>query len=123
MTDDEAEPFLEDPEAAAEYPIDGILDLHTFAPQDVPDLVQDYLDECQRRGLLQIRIIHGRGKGVLRRTVQAALKKRSDVIEAYLAPRERGGWGATLVTLKQDPKLAAEGPTKLSTDADGPAEG
>ena len=110
---DDQEPFVEDPEAAAEYPINGILDLHTFAPEDVPDLIHDYLDECQRRGLLLIRIIHGKGKGVLRRTVEAALKKRTDIIEARLAPRERGGWGATLVTLQRDAKLAAEGPSKL----------
>lgn len=107
------DPFAGDPEAEAEYPIDGILDLHHFAPADTPYLIQDYLDECQRRGVLEIRIIHGRGKGVLRRTVEVALQKRSDVIEARLAPRERGGWGATLVTLRRDDKLAAEGPTRL----------
>jgi DNA-nicking Smr family endonuclease len=111
---DEDEPFLGDPEAESEYPIDGELDLHTFAPSDVPYVVQDYLDECQRRGILAIRIVHGKGQGVLRRTVEAALKKRADVIEAHLAPRERGGWGATLVTLKANPVLAAEGPTKLA---------
>lgn len=110
------EPFAFDPDVAAEYPIDGELDLHTFAPRDVPYVVQDYLDECQRRGIHAIRIVHGKGQGVLRRTVEAALKKRSDVIEARLAPRERGGWGATLVTLRPDPVLAAEGPTKVPKD-------
>jgi DNA-nicking Smr family endonuclease len=112
MTDDD-EPFDGDPNAEAEFPIDGVLDLHHFAPADTPFLIQDYLDECQRRGVLEIRIIHGRGKGTLRRTVEAALKKRTDILEAQLAPRERGGWGATLVTLRRDDKLAAEGPTKL----------
>lgn len=110
------EPFDGDPEAEAEYPIDGELDLHTFAPRDVPYVVQDYLDECQRRGIHAVRIVHGKGQGVLRRTVEAALKKRSDVIEARLAPREAGGWGATLVTLSPDLTLAAEGPTKLRKD-------
>jgi len=113
---DEEEPFEENPDAEAEYPIDGILDLHHFAPADTPLLVQDYLDECQRRGVLEIRIIHGRGKGTLRRTVEAALKKRTDVLEAQLAPRERGGWGATLVTLRRDPVLAAEGPSRLESE-------
>jgi DNA-nicking Smr family endonuclease len=112
MTDDD-EPFDGDPNAETEFPIDGVLDLHHFAPADTPFLIQDYLDECQRRGVLEIRIIHGRGKGTLRRTVEAALKKRADILEAHLAPRERGGWGATLVTLRRDEKLAAEGPTKL----------
>jgi DNA-nicking Smr family endonuclease len=111
---DEAD-FVEDPNAEAEYPINGELDLHTFAPRDVPYVVQDYLDECQRRGILEVRIVHGKGQGVLRRTVEAALKKRTDIIEAHLAPRERGGWGATLVTLRRDEKLAAEGPTKLAS--------
>lgn len=111
MSDEED--FVQDPDAEAEYPINGELDLHTFAPRDVPYLVQDYLDECQRRGILEIRIVHGKGQGVLRRTVEAALAKRTDILEARLAPRERGGWGATLVTLRRDEHLAAEGPTKL----------
>lgn len=119
MSDDE-DPFVGDADAEAEYPINGELDLHTFAPRDVPYLVQDYLDECQRRGILAIRIVHGKGQGVLRRTVEAALKKRSDVIEAHLAPRERGGWGATLVTLRANPVLAAEGPTKHRPPEDDP---
>ncbi len=87
-------------EEVAELPIDGVLDLHTFRPSDVPALVQDYLDECQQRGITEIRIIHGKGKGTLRRTVHAGLERRADVIEFHLAPPERGGWGATLVTLR-----------------------
>jgi len=92
----------DDPEEqpAVELVIDGVLDLHTFRPQEVADLVQDYLDECQRRGILEVRIIHGKGKGTLLRTVHAGLARRDDVIEYRLAPPERGGWGATLVTLR-----------------------
>jgi len=89
----------EDP-APVELPIDGVLDLHTFRPEEVAELVQDYLDECARRGIHAIRIIHGKGKGTLQRTVHAALQRRSDVLEYRLAPPERGGWGATLVTLR-----------------------
>ena len=85
-----------------ELPIDGELDLHTFRPEEVADLVQDYLDECRKRGVLAIRIVHGKGKGTLRRTVHAALARRDDVQEFGLAPPERGGWGATLVTLRSD---------------------
>ena len=90
----------EDGEEPVELPIDGVLDLHTFSPRDVPDLVPEYLDECRRRGILEVRIIHGKGAGTLRRTVHAILARRSDVASYGLAPPERGGWGATLVTLK-----------------------
>jgi len=83
-----------------ELPIDGVLDLHTFRPEEIAELVADYLDECRRRGILEIRIIHGKGKGMLRRTVHAVLARRADQLEYRLAPPERGGWGATLVTLR-----------------------
>ena len=85
---------------AVELPIDGILDLHTFRPRDVPDLVPTYLDECRARGITAVRIIHGKGTGTLRRTVHAILARRTDVISYELAPPDRGGWGATLVTLR-----------------------
>jgi hypothetical protein len=84
-------------------PIDGVLDLHAFRPEEVAQLVQDYLDECQRTGILAIRIIHGKGIGTLRRTVHAGLERRRDVVAFGLAPPERGGWGATLVTLRACP--------------------
>lgn len=97
-----------DDEEAKPLPIDGVLDLHTFRPEDVAELVQDYLDECQRAGIFEVRIIHGKGKGTLRRTVHAGLERRSDVIEFRLAPSERGGWGATLVTLRARPSDEGE---------------
>ncbi len=92
----------EDPiDQPVELPIDGVLDLHTFRPSEVADLVMDYLDECQRRGLTEIRIIHGKGNGTLRRIVHAQLGKRDDVLDVRLAEPSRGGWGATLVTLER----------------------
>jgi len=87
-------------DAVAELPMDGVLDLHTFAPRDVPDLVPTWLDACQEHGLTELRIIHGKGQGVLRRSVHAILARRTDVLEFGLAPPERGGWGATLVRLR-----------------------
>ena len=83
-----------------ELPIDGVLDLHTFAPGEVKDLVPDYLAACQARGILQVRFIHGKGIGNLRRTVHAILKKHPEVIWFALDHPQFGGWGATIVKLR-----------------------
>lgn len=89
-----------DPEAAVELPIDGTLDLHHFRPKDLRTLVPDYLQACQARGILEVRVVHGKGKGQLRRSVHALLE-RDPIVRAYrLCPPERGGWGATLVDLQ-----------------------
>lgn len=82
-----------------EIPIDGVLDLHTFAPRDVPSLVDEYLWACIQKGILEVRIIHGKGKGVLRRTVHARLEKHPDVVQ-YQLDDGPSGWGATRVRLK-----------------------
>ncbi len=83
-----------------ELPIDGVLDLHTFKPREVKDLIPDYLAECQERGILQVRIIHGKGIGQLRQLVHSILEKHPSVISFTLDHPELGGWGATLVRLK-----------------------
>jgi Uncharacterized protein conserved in bacteria len=83
-----------------ELPIDGVLDLHTFKPREVKDLVPDYLAECQERGVLLVRIIHGKGTGQLRQLVHSILQKHPSVISFTLDHPELGGWGATLVRLK-----------------------
>lgn len=88
----ELEPF--------ELPIDGILDLHAFKPRDVKELVADYLAACRERGILQVRIIHGKGTGSLRRTVHSTLGRMSEVISFHLAEEVAGGWGATIVVLR-----------------------
>ena len=85
-------------------PINGVLDLHTFNPREVKDLVLDYLAECQKRGILQVRIIHGKGIGNLRRTVHSLLTKHPEVVFFTLDHPQFGGWGATLVRLKPGPK-------------------
>ncbi|MDA8099110.1 MAG: Smr/MutS family protein [Nitrospiraceae bacterium] len=84
-----------------EYPIDGTLDLHTFRPDEVKELVQDYIAECRKRGILDVRIIHGKGIGTLRETVIAVLANLPEVESFRLAGEDGGGWGATMVKLKK----------------------
>lgn len=87
-------------EKPVEIPVDGTLDLHAFQPKDVNALVPDYLAECRNRGILQVRIIHGKGIGTLRDTVHALLARMPDVISFNLADEQAGGWGATIVLLR-----------------------
>lgn len=82
-----------------EYPIDGVLDLHVFDPRDVKSLVPDYLDACRERGILRVRIVHGKGTGTLRRTVHAILDRLPYVTNYRLAD-DASSWGATLVSLQ-----------------------
>jgi DNA-nicking Smr family endonuclease len=84
----------------AEVPIDGTLDLHTFRPDEASGLVRDYLFACREQGIVQVRIIHGKGIGTLRNTVHAVLSHMSDVDSFRLADETAGGWGATIVFLK-----------------------
>jgi DNA-nicking Smr family endonuclease len=85
-----------------ELPIDGVLDLHTFAPRDVTDLVPNYLEACMEREIFEVRIIHGKGTGTLRDTVRAVLDRLPFVV-GYSAA-DGGNWGATVVTLEQGPR-------------------
>jgi len=82
------------------YPIDGVLDLHTFQPREVKDLISEYISVCQEKGILQIRIIHGKGTGTLRRIVHASLDKNSQILDYWQEEGSGGSWGATIVQLK-----------------------
>jgi len=83
-----------------ELPIDGELDLHTFRPKEIGELVPAYLDACRAKGILEVRIIHGKGIGNLKRTVHAILSRRDDVEGFAEASAHYGGAGATMVKLK-----------------------
>lgn len=94
--DDEGEPFV--------LPIGEELDLHAFAPRDVVSVVEEYLLECRTRGILSVRVVHGRGKGVQRAEVRRLLA-RVPFVESFAdAPPQAGGWGATVVRLAPQPE-------------------
>jgi len=81
-------------------PIEDSLDLHSFAPKEVRLVVEEYLKEAATRGFREVRLVHGRGIGVQRASVQALLAGHPLVERFFDAPPERGGWGATVVILK-----------------------
>jgi len=83
-----------------DVPIEDSLDLHAFAPRDIRPVVDEYLKEARARGFSEVRLIHGRGIGVQRASVQALLAGHPLVERFFDAPPERGGWGATIAVLK-----------------------
>jgi DNA-nicking Smr family endonuclease len=97
--DEPPDPSARETNAPLDLPIDGLLDLHTFRPQDIKALVPEYLQVCREKGILRVRIIHGKGIGNLRRTVHALLSRDTAVESFALASEAFGGWGATIVHL------------------------
>jgi len=83
-------------------PIDGVLDLHTFRPREVKDLVPDYLAACRERGIRQVRIIHGKGTGALRASIGRFLRDHPRVAGARLGNWNEGNTGVTVVELRLD---------------------
>jgi len=86
-------------ETPKRIPIDGTLDLHTFRPEEIGDLVREYLREARLAGLSEVRIVHGKGSGALRRGVLALLQRLTEVQHYRDGGTGRGEWGATIVTL------------------------
>ena len=84
-----------------EFPIDGNLDLHTFSPGDVKRLIPDYIDACLEKRIYHLRIIHGKGKGILRDIVRSILKKHPAVASFWHESGSGGSWGSTVVNLKE----------------------
>jgi len=81
-------------------PIEDHLDLHPFQPSDIPGVVEEYLEQCKQAGLTEVRLIHGKGKGVQRNIVRSILSQHPAVSSFHDGSPEAGGWGATMVTLK-----------------------
>jgi len=98
MHDDESSDF--DFGKPVELPITDVLDLHSFPPREVKDIVLTWLDAAYEKGLRQLRIVHGRGIGVQRQRVRTLLARDPRVAEFGDTPAEAGGWGATWVTLR-----------------------
>lgn len=82
-------------------PIEDSLDLHAFAPRDVRSVVDEYLRQAVAHGFGEVRLIHGKGKGVQRAAVQKLLSEHGLVLRFFDAPSDRGGWGATVVVLRR----------------------
>src|SRR5687767_9358369 len=89
-------------------PITPELDLHTFRPSEIGELLPEYFPACLREGIRGVRVIHGKGSGALREGVHALLRKLPEVQEFHY-PAAEGGWGATWVVLKQSAKVVRSG--------------
>jgi len=88
------------PQDEVRVPLTGALHLHSFAPRDIPSVVEEYVRACRDEGILHLRLAHGRGKGVQRAVVQRVLRSLPEVESFADAPAGAGGWGATLATLR-----------------------
>ena len=82
-------------------PIEDSIDLHTFSPEEIPSLLEEYLEECIKAGIYEVRIIHGKGMGYQRQRVHSFLSKSSLVQSFSIAPSTSGGWGSTIALLRR----------------------
>ncbi len=96
--------FREECEEPVVMPIEDVLDLHTFNPREVRDLLDDYLEAAREKGFVEVRIIHGKGSGVLKQSVGSILRNHPLVLSIKDADSTGGGWGATIVKLRTGPK-------------------
>jgi hypothetical protein len=120
------EPEAEEPELAPGdtvlLPVEDSLDLHSFPPASVPQVVEDYLQAAHARGLREVRLIHGRGIGVQRERVRSLLARHPRVASFRDAPPELGGWGATVAYLKGEAVSSPSPPVSSNGGSGGEAE-
>lgn len=90
-----------DDEQPVAIPITGELDLHTFTPRELVQVIDAYFEACRERSIFVVRVIHGKGTGALRRTVQSHLRRHPGVLSFRTADAGEGGWGATRVELRR----------------------
>jgi len=96
MIEEAGEPFKE----PVRLPIEDALDLHAFAPKEIPSVVEEYLELCRQAGMSEVRLIHGKGTGAQRAVVRRLLRTLPGIVSFADAPPQAGGWGATLIRLK-----------------------
>jgi DNA-nicking Smr family endonuclease len=82
-------------------PLEDSIDLHPFQPKDIPSVVEEYLRQCLEAGIFEVRLVHGKGKGVQRSIVRSLLEEHPAVESFHDAPAQAGSWGATVVVLKR----------------------
>jgi len=105
-TEVSAESVSEEEQTPRSFVITDTLDLHGFFPEQIPSLISDFIDNAQHMGLGRLRIIHGKGKSRLKWEMHQVLKNHPDVESFKDAPQEAGGWGATVVLLREVRKMA-----------------
>ena len=105
MAGSERKSAADDPDSPFREPVvlapSDCLDLHPFQPRDIPSVVEEFFEQCRQAGFREVRLIHGKGKGVQRNIIRALLEKHPAVESFQDAPLEAGSWGATLVVFKK----------------------
>jgi DNA-nicking Smr family endonuclease len=101
---------MDEGEVPIEVPLEDSLDLHSFPPRDIPDVVEEYLRAARAAGFSEVRLIHGRGRGIQRARIHALLARLPGVARAYDAASDRGGWGATVVVLERGEGAGTDSP-------------
>lgn len=87
-------------EEPIKLPVEDHIDLHPFQPKDIPSVLMEFIEQSRQAGFHEVRLIHGKGKGVQRNIVHAWLRRQSAVESFHDAPLEAGNWGATIVVLR-----------------------
>ena len=105
-----------------EIPIEDSIDLHYFRPSEQADVAFAYVEAAAEAGFDEVRIVHGRGRGVQRNRIQQRIARSPHVERFADAPADRGGWGATLVWLRRGAATRAAGEEDPDEPENDPAD-